>query len=743
MSALKAFFKSLYEPKTKYNWFINTRKLTYFITMVLFYELFIKIMNSDPDAKFFDASLIRIFLFSASFGFLLFVLIDLIPNEKVARWVGGFVSFFGFVFTGIEYCCRGFYGTYFSLGYILDMTGQVVTDFFGLIYDCVITRLPFLIILLLPFIEFCVFRKIIIPNRTKAPWNVRNIRIFSGIMTVLLFVVGHIISMCTADSNIYTYDFNSNWAVPKFGVAQSIRLELQYTIFGMPEMEVEVTDGPLFTEYTDPTVDIDVTTTEATAATSEIPEAVWATPTPSPSPTPTPYPYNVTDIDFESLYESSSNSSVQNLDLYLGNRAPTQQNDYTGMFEGKNLILITAEAFSPYVINEEFTPTLYRLSHNGFVFENYYQPNWHLSTTGGEFAVMTGIIPQWIGQSNSFTYSANNYMPYGLGNVFGEMGYSTLAYHNNLYSYYNRDRTHPNLGYDYTGVYGGLELPNVVWPNSDLELMEVTCDSYIQDYVENGTNFHAYYMTVSGHCNYSWGANAMSAKNRDEACEFFPDSSSQVQAYMACNLELEYGLEYLVNALEEAGIADETVIVLSADHYPYGLSNSGTDYYCELSGIDDNEQDITRYQNTLIMWCGDMEDEEPIYVDTPCSSIDIVPTLLNLFGIEYDSRLFSGRDIFAPNFEPCECSETMPLVILPMNSGYSWITDAGQYDATTGEFMPNPGCNVSDEYVDEVSELVSDRWRYAGYLIQYDYYNVMMPPEPEAEAEVNAETAET
>ena len=138
-----------------------------------------------------------------------------------------------------------------------------------------------------------------------------------------------------------------------------------------------------------------------------------------------------------------------------------------------------------------------------------------------------------------------------------------------------------------------------------------------------------------------------------------------------------------------------------------------------------------------------MEDEEPIYVDTPCSSIDIVPTLLNLFGIEYDSRLFSGRDIFAPNYEPCECSETMPLVILPMNSGYSWITDAGQYDATTGEFTPNPGCNVSDEYVDEVSELVSDRWRYAGYLIQYDYYNVMMPPEPEVEAEENAETAET
>ena len=729
MDKVKRFFKSLYVPKTSYNAFINTRQLTYFITMTLYYELMVKLL--DKDTPFFDISVFRISLFSISLGFLLFAFVDLIPNVKVKRFVSAALALLGFVASGIEYCCRGFYGTYFSLAYIFDMSGQVVTDFFGLIIDCILSRLFFILLLLLPVVEIIVFRKVIIPSREKSPWDSNNIKVFSLGCSIVFFLFGHLASVFSENENLYKYDFNSNWAIPKYGIAQSFRLEIQYAIFGLPEMEVEIPeDQPLFTEYELITSATETpATVPSTTASGETTVAVTATPV----PTPTPYPYNVTDIDFEELYESASNTSVMNMDLYFGNRPPTQQNEYTGMFEGKNLILITAEAFSTYVIDEEFTPTLYRLANEGFVFENYYQPNWHLSTTGGEFAVMTGLIPQWIGQTNSFTYSARDYMPYGLGNVFGDMGYTTLAYHNNLYSYYNRDRTHPNLGYAYTGVYGGLELPNVVWPNSDLELMQVTVDDYINDYVENGVNFHTYYMTVSGHCNYSWGANEMSARNREAAEEFYPDEPTAIQAYMACNLELEYGLEYLVERLEEEGIADDTVIVLSADHYPYGLSNGNTDYYVQLSGIDDNEQCITRYQNTLIMWCGSME--EPVYVDTPCSSIDIVPTLLNLFGVEYDSRVLSGRDIFATNYEPGVASDAMPLVILPMNNGYSWITDAGEYDVTNDVFTPNDGVTISDTdaYIEEVNEIVSDRWRYAGYIIQYDYFNVMMPEPEEAE----------
>ena len=79
------------------------------------------------------------------------------------------------------------------------------------------------------------------------------------------------------------------------------------------------------------------------------------------------------------------------------------------------------------------------------------------------------------------------------------------------------------------------------------------------------------------------------------------------QAYIATQLELEAALKTLVDKLEAAGIADDTVICLSADHYPYAMTTEGSDpYYSELSGITDTDAYTTRYKNALIIWCGDM-----------------------------------------------------------------------------------------------------------------------------------------
>ena len=373
------------------------------------------------------------------------------------------------------------------------------------------------------------------------------------------------------------------------------------------------------------------------------------------------------------------------------------------------------------MISEELTPTLYRLTHESFIFNNYYQPNWSQSTSGGEFAVMTGVIPTWVNSSTAFMASIGNNMKTGLGWLFQEQGYSALAYHNNTHTYYSRNKTHPNLGYDFTAIGNGLQLPSDKWPRSDLEMMEATVDDYIAEYVNKGKHFHAYYMTVSGHALYNWGGNAMSRKYREIAQKAYPGCSQTVQAYIACNLELEYALSHLVQRLEEAGIADDTVIVLSTDHYPYGMIENGVDYYNELTGLNDSESDISRYENTLILWCGD--GAETVVVDIPCSSIDIVPTLLNLFGIDYDSRLYSGRDIFATNYTVEQASTCMPLVVLPNTGGTSWITAAGTYHASRKTFVPNPGVEVDDEYVETVKTLVQAKMTYAKYILQQDYYD--------------------
>ena len=522
-------------------------------------------------------------------------------------------------------------------------------------------------------------------------------------MLVVCQLAGSLTSSLGGAKSYYTYEFTANTAVPQFGLVTMLRLEIQYAIFGTPEAPLPVIDpGILPSESADPS-----------DGGSE-----------TPSETPVVYGYNTLDIDFDALAAGTSDSTLQALHQYLGGLTPSQQNEYTGMFEGKNLILITAEAFSPYVISEELTPTLYRLTHEGFVFNNYYQPNWTQSTSGGEFAVMTGIIPNWFGNLTAFNASADKNMATALGWQFGRLGYNVPAWHNNEYTYYNRDETHPNLGYDYQGIGNGLVLATNQWPNSDLEMMQATVDGYISDYVENGTPFHAYYMTVSGHCNYNWGGNAMARKHQAEAQAAYPDASETVQAYIACNLELEAAMTYLVEQLEEAGIADDTLIVLTADHYPYQMAAGDVDYYNELRGFTDTERDTSRYRNTLIMWSAAIE--EPVEVDTPCSSIDIVPTLCNLFGLDYDSRLYSGRDVFATNYEADQASTCMPLVIFA-NTGFgnSWITAAGTYEASTGTFTPNEGITVDDNYVSLVSQLVQAKYTYAKQMIQQDYYQIL------------------
>ena len=653
----------------------------FFLPLALIYhELLMHIF--DRSVEFLGMPLVYILLFSAAMGLLLSALVDLLPR-KAAHIVTYALCVGWTVLTCIEYCCKSYFKTYWGLGFVMQMTGNVVGNFFTTMMEIIVSRLPFILLSFVPLAALIIFHRHLLPGR-----QLRG-------RTRLLALAGFIVFQAAGSALCYTgeykadytYNFITDRAVPNFGLSASVRLELQYTLFGLP-------DAPVI----------------------QVAE-------PEPEPSPVVYDYNKMDLDFEAESQLVGGQTLANMHKYFSSLTASQKNEYTGMFEGKNLIQITAEAFSPYVISKELTPTLYKLTHEGFVFNNYYQPGWGQSTTGGEFAAMTGVIPTWINNNLSFYVSHKDYMPFALGNQFRALGYTTVAYHNNSYTYYNRHLTHPNLGYDYYGQGNGLNITGPGWPYSDLEMMELTAPAYIEDYVQNGKPFHAYYMTVSGHANWGWG-NAMSAKNREAAVATYPNASQPVQGYIAANLELEYALTYLLEQLEAAGIADDTVICLTADHYPYALVTNEVDYYQELSGKQDSELDISRYRNTLILWSGSME--QPVTVNTPCSSIDIIPTLSNLFGLTYDSRLLSGRDVFAENYNASQASTCMPLVILPTNRGNSWITAAGTYDAKTRTFTPNPGITVADDYVDTVTSLVDAKFYYARQLIQYDYAGVVL-----------------
>ena len=661
-------------PKKRSLW-----PLFFFPMALLYHELLLHAF--DRTILFWDTPLVYILLFSAAGGFLLSALVDILPR-RAAHIVTYALCVFWTVLTCIEYCCKSYFKSYWGLSFITQMTGNVVGNFFSTMVEIILGRIVFILLSFVPLVLLIILRRRLLPGKTLSV----RCRVMALAVFAVCQAVGSALCYTGEDRADYTYNYVTDYAVPRFGLAATIRLEAQYAIFGLPDAPVIQVDEPVPDE-------------------------------------PMVYDYNKMELDFTATSDLVGGSTLENMHNYFSSKTASQQNEYTGMFKGKNLIQITAEAFSPYVISKELTPTLYKLTHEGFVFTNYYQPGWGQSTTGGEFAHMTGIIPTWVNGNLSFYASHQDYMPFALGNQFRALGYTTVAYHNNSYTYYNRHLTHPNLGYDYYGQGNGLTLTVPGWPYSDLEMMELTAPAYIEDYVNTGKPFHAYYMSVSGHANWGWG-NAMSAKNREAAVAAYPNASQPVQGYIAANLELEYALTYLLEQLEAAGIADDTVICMTADHYPYALVTDEVDYYQELSGKQDSELDISRYKNTWLLWSGSMESS--VTVNTPCSAIDILPTVSNLFGLEFDSRLMSGHDVFAQNYNASQASTCMPLVILPTNRGYSWITAAGTYDAKTRTFTPNPGITAADDYVKTVSSLIDAKYSYARQLIQYDYAGVVL-----------------
>lgn len=404
-------------------------------------------------------------------------------------------------------------------------------------------------------------------------------------------------------------------------------------------------------------------------------------------------------IDFDTIIAGETDEGLLQAHQWFSQRDPTPENQWTGYFEGKNLIWIVAEGFSTLAMDPQRTPTLWKLSHEGFVFDHFYTPLWGVSTSDGEYVTTTGLIPKsgvW-----SYSLSAENYMPFSLGNQFRKEGYRTMAFHDYLYDYYDRNLSHPNMGYEYYAIGQGLDLNwGGQFPPSDLEMMEEIVPMFIDE-----DQFMVYCLTVSGHLNYTLEENAMSARHWNVVKDL--PYSDTVKCYLACQMELELALTRLVNQLEAAGKLDDTVIVLSADHYPYGLTD---EEYSELLGHSvDPVFEI--YENTLILWNSQME--ETVHVDKYCSSLDVMPTLSNLFGLEYDSRLIMGSDIL---------SDDKPLVIF---ANYSFINDQGYYNSTTNEFIRWDGKQPDSDEVSAMIAEVQNRVAYSATILDTDYYRIL------------------
>ncbi len=627
---------------------------------------------------FFGSGLFYIMLFSFTTGTLLTVLCT-IKSHKINRNITTVLLLFFLLLFGFHYVCRLQFQTFFAFSSFGVEEAGNVTEFWKEALVAILKSLPVIILLSLPTVGFLVFGKRYMPV-VKTTFNFKIIGLISVVVVHLLcYLIIMLNSGIRSDAYYYKSALDTNECVKRFGIITTTRKDIGQLIFGAPE---ETAEHP---------IDSDVLNQN-----SSEPEVV--------------YDDNVMDIDFDNLIANESNSTIKDMHQYFSTVTPTKQNEYTGMFKDKNLIYLTLEGFCPEFITPELTPTLYKMSTEGFVFENYYNSLWGGSTSSGEYSNITG---NFYNTATCLRESASTYQPFALGNQMKSIGYNTFAYHNNTHSYYSRNKSHPNFGYSYKGIGSGLTGLKNCWPRSDLEM--ATQSINVDDWISKDP-FHVYYMTVSGHCNYTWNGNSMSTRHRDitDGMEY----SENIKAYIACNYEVELMLTELVSQLEQKGILDDTVFVMTCDHYPYALED---DELAELYGLPQNNirDNFDLYRNGLIIWSSSME--EPIKVTKPCSSIDILPTVSNLFGLEYDSRLMMGKDIL---------SDSEGLVILNcLTSGsWSWITDMGSYQSWNKKFTLNPQFEGQyteeqlDEYVGYINKVVNAKHVYSLKILDKDYY---------------------
>lgn len=633
------------------------------LNLLIYYILFIvyeELIFSCLVYKTFPTSLWLIILFSIPIAVIL-NLITSVFKPKINKFLTYIITIAFIILFSAQIVYYSMYEAIIS--FFSMMHGGQITEFMEAIIDVVLRNWYGIALFALPLVILIVLskKKVLLFERNSLKEIAIKMTSVVVVHLAALLCVNFInTNMMYSNKNLYYNIHIPKVTANRMGLLTTMRLDLQRFIFGFEEkLSVETSTTPIEEEENS---------------------------------------YNVTYIDFDKLIQNEENNTIKEMHEYFSSQEASKKNKYTGMFKGKNLIVLVGESFSSLAIREDLTPNLYKLYKEGFQFDNFYTPIFPVSTADGEYITDTSLIPKegvW-----SFLKIAGNYMPYSYPNVFEKQGYSSNAYHNHTATYYERDKYIETMGYNsYLAVGTGLEdrMDTSNWPNSDYEMVKTTMDDYI-----NNEKFMAYYMTVSGHMNYTKIGNMMVCRNWDQVKDL--PYSHKAKSYLAANIELDKAVGELIRRLEEAGKLEDTVIVISGDHYPYGLTLEEIN---ELSTFERDDK-FEKYRMPFLIWSGSMK--EPIKVEKIGSSLDVLPTVLNLFGAEFDSRLLIGRDIL---------SDTEPLVIF---SDRSFITDKGKYNAVTGEFIANEGTTVEEGYVDKINTIIYKKYQMSRLILENDYY---------------------
>lgn len=615
-----------------------------------------------------EKSFLRILLFDAVMSLVTAFWLSFL-KPKLSKWILLFLVFVSATYNIAQLGFYNFMGNYMSLNNATDQGGKVVdyvVEFIRYIkpiyYLC---YLPVVFLLILYF-----FQKDFLK---KERWNAKNLVI---VLTTTIFL--HILSLSTL--TIPWFQNENQIKTNKELYKAPTLIELSLKQFGTNRFLWRDFIYMVFPSGKDSTIDLEQTSDNTDTSTTEDPEEKN-------------YERTLDDSLWKEKASEETNDTMKSLDSYFLSQNITEKNEMTGVFEGKNLILIMVEAFDLSAINETVAPTLYKMANEGWYFDNYYTPKYSCTTGESEFIGLTSIIPlASVCTPNSYK---NNDYSRSIFQLFNKQGYLSTSYHNWTDEFYERKTIHKNMGSSYFYNHDDLNISPVYgWP-SDLELFEEAIPHFIDE-----DNFMSFIITSSTHFPYDIDSTVVN-KNWNVVKNL--PYSTKMKRYLAKINELDQGLEYLLNVLEEKGILDDTVIAIFGDHHPLKMSLSDLNSASSIDRFEDFNEDKLPF---IIYNHG----SEKKTVSKTMSTFDILPTLANLFNLDYDPRSYVGKDVFS--------NEETTVIF----TNGSWITDKAMYFASTGTYKALVE-DLEDDYIQKTNQKVKNYFTVSEEVLKKNYWH--------------------
>ncbi len=410
----------------------------------------------------------------------------------------------------------------------------------------------------------------------------------------------------------------------------------------------------------------------------------------------------IDDTILDEIINNETNTTLNDINKYIKNKVITNYNEHTGMFEGKNVIVIMMESTNEIIINKDLYPNFYKLYTEGISFKNNYSPRNSCATGNNEFSGMTGLYTI---QNNCTAniFSSNTYFT-SIFNIFKNAGYSATSMHDYTEAYYVRNIIHKNLGSD--AYYNANDL-NIKYYNeyknwaSDEDFMNAAMDVTLNN--DNDKPFMLWLTTVSAHQPYK-----LSSIEGDKYLSITEntDYSMELRRYMSKLKTFDNSLGILLDRLKTSGKLDDTVIVLYGDHYPYGLKNK------DISSVLNYDLEDYEIERTpMVIYNSTIKSE---VIEKYSSYINLTPTLANLFNLDYDPRYYMGTDVFSDDY----------LNVVAFADG-SWKNSDVYYNASSGTIKYyNSNEYTTDELI-KVNNIITNRMKVSELIIRNNYFNYL------------------